>query len=336
MANTLSAILSKWFEKKDTCQWVLATIFETQGSSYRKPGAHMLINDLGEYHGLLSGGCLESDIMLQSRKCWDNGQGRIVEYDMTEEEDLAWKLGIGCGGLVKILLQPISAQNDYLNLDKVYSRINHNGHCRYAQAISSGIPQVEFDDLSRDVTKKTHLVDRSGQLYLEQILCPPVNLCVFGAGVDARPVVNFAVNLGWRVTLVDPRTSHGRRQYFDGVQQIIKQPMKSLVENAHELTWLKETDAIIIMSHNLSIDAQAVLLSAKSKAKYVGMLGPIHRTQRVFVLVDLDRRDYPIPFANPIGLRLGGELPESIALSMVSEVHCFLEQQDGNSISGIL
>ncbi|MBU2876242.1 MULTISPECIES: XdhC family protein [Alteromonadaceae] len=336
MANSFSSILDIWYPKKDECKWVLATIFETQGSSYRKSGAHMLINDLGQYYGLLSGGCLESDIMLQARRCWDNGQGRIVEYDMTEEQDLAWQLGIGCGGLVRILLQPISSDNHYLQLDNVYRRLADNGYCLYSQEIASGVANVEFSELPRTAQASVQRDERNGRVFLKQILSPPINLCIVGAGVDARPVVDIAAKLGWRVTLLDPRTSHGRSSYFPGAFAIIKQPMTTTIEKAAQSNWLAQTDAMIIMSHNITIDAQALILASKSSAKYVGMLGPLHRTERVFEQAGLVREEFAIPFANPIGLRLGGELPESIALSMIAEVHSFLAQKDAKSISGVV
>ena len=112
MANRITQLLTYWSEDRDKHLWVLATIIQTDGSSYRKAGAMMLINDMGQYFGLLSGGCLESDIMRQARRCWDNLQNRIIEYDMREEEDLAWQLGIGCGGMGKIFLQAVHAAND--------------------------------------------------------------------------------------------------------------------------------------------------------------------------------------------------------------------------------
>jgi xanthine dehydrogenase accessory factor len=109
-------LLNNWYEQRDELEWVIATIIGTEGSSYRKPGAMMMINSLGQYHGLISGGCLESDIMRQSRQCWMSGKNIIIQYDMREEEDITWQLGIGCGGLVRILLQPVSADNAYLKL----------------------------------------------------------------------------------------------------------------------------------------------------------------------------------------------------------------------------
>ena len=150
MANRLNQLLKQWQSSRNTQKWVLATIIETDGSSYRKPGAMMMINDLGQYYGLLSGGCLESDIMLQARRCWDSGRNRIVEYDMREEEDLAWKLGIGCGGMVRILLQPVDEHNQYLQLGELYSLLENNKSAEYGQVVHEKAPQNILREASVD------------------------------------------------------------------------------------------------------------------------------------------------------------------------------------------
>lgn len=332
MANNLIQILTTWQAKKDQHDWVLATIYATDGSSYRKSGAHMMINDMGQYFGLLSGGCLESDIMRQARRCWDTRQSRLIKYDMREEEDLAWQLGIGCGGLVKILLQPVNAKNDYLLLNDLLKNLRNRIFCQYRQQISDGIPLNHLTQMPNEERSKPQLVEQDGKCFLEQILCPPFHLTLVGGGGDARPVVRFAKELGWEVVLVDPRPSHARREHFGEIREIVK----SDIDNIKDNEFLVHTNAVVIMSHSIDIDAQALFLAMRSSATYVGLLGPGHRTKRVFERAGLVQADYPIPLANPIGLRLGGDLPESIALSIISEVHAFLEQTDAKSISSRL
>jgi xanthine/CO dehydrogenase XdhC/CoxF family maturation factor len=346
VANRLNQLLKQWQGSKDTQKWVLATIIETDGSSYRKAGAMMMINDLGQYFGLLSGGCLESDIMLQARRCWDSGRNRIVEYDMREEEDLAWKLGIGCGGMVRILLQPVDEANQYLQLDSLYALLESNQTAEYCQVINEQVPLNTLKTLtlkqaapeqatSNQVALKEADIDRdteTQQVVFKQYLKPAPHLAVFGGGVDSRPVVAIATQLGWQVTLVDPRTSYARNGHFDNSVNVVREAIESLEQSR----WLQQIDMAIIMTHNIKLDAQSLALVQKSSAKYVGMLGPIHRTERVLDLIPTTREQLVKPLANPVGLRLGGELPESIALSMLSEAHAFIEQQNGLSISGIL
>ena len=149
MANQLNQLLTHWHQHKDDLQWVLATIIATEGSAYRKAGAMMLINSLGQYRGLLSGGCLEADIMRQARRCWDDQCNRTIRYDMREEEDLAWQLGLGCGGMVQILLQPVNADNHYLQLDKLLLSLQQHQHCGYLQYLEQPTPKNQLISLAQ-------------------------------------------------------------------------------------------------------------------------------------------------------------------------------------------
>lgn len=319
MANHITDLLNIWEHSKSTQNWVLATIIETEGSSYRKAGAMMFINDLGQYFGLLSGGCLEADIMRQARKCWDTGNNRTIEYDMREEEDLAWQLGLGCGGRVKILLQPIAQDNQFLSLGEMKSALEEGRSVQYSQEIS-------------ETTPKNHLVS---SVEAESVGCfvsehkPQIRLGVFGGGVDARPLVAMAHNLGWQVYLVDHRTGYAREQYFPGCKAIIKNNLEDLADEA----WLQKLDAAVILNHNVDMDGQSLALLQHSSAKYIGMLGPTHRTERVYESVGMTKNDLRKPLFNPIGLDLGGELPESIALSILSEIHGILHQSSMSSLN---
>lgn len=333
MANRISQLLRHWSKNRDKYLWVLATIIETDGSSYRKAGAMMLINDMGQYFGLLSGGCLESDIMRQARRCWDNQQNRIVEYDMRQEEDLAWQLGIGCGGMVKILLQPVSAKNYYLDLDVLNCYLKQRQMVEYHQQIDEGFPSNKIlpagDKFQNLITSEQV---KSSTKFFIQLLCPSPLIAVFGAGVDAKPVVSIAAELGWEVLLIDPRVGYAKTEFFTKATQIVRQPFDVL----YSATWLNQIDAALILTHNIKLDAEALKLVQKSSAKYVGLLGPIHRTDRVLDIAMLTRNNLSKPLANPVGLQIGAELPESIALSMLAEVHAALENADGLSISGVL
>jgi xanthine/CO dehydrogenase XdhC/CoxF family maturation factor len=354
MANHSQQLLNTWYEQRNDLDWVLATIIATEGSSYRKPGAMMMINSLGQYHGLLSGGCLESDIMRQSRQCWMTGNNRIIQYDMREEEDIAWQLGIGCGGLVRILLQPINPANNFLQLCELRQLINQNKACKYIQSINESAPNNKVCEIENGVSsnnnaarrankKDTPELNPSDETIFEHIIKPSLKLAIFGGGIDAMPVAQIASNLGWHVSIADPRTGYARKTQFADAKQIIKTDFA----NASEHIWLSDIDAIVIMTHNVKLDAQALLLAQGSSALYVGMLGPAHRTERVlkeagFSASECENKHQQTSsgltkrLANPIGLKLGGELPESIALSILSEIHAFIENADGRSFSNIL
>tara|TARA_B110000240_G_C13450273_1_gene432227 strand:- start:912 stop:1487 length:576 start_codon:yes stop_codon:yes gene_type:complete len=169
------------------------------------------------------------------------------------------------------------------------------------------------------------------EVFVQQ-LCPAPLLAVFGAGVDAKPVVSIASELGWQVLLIDSRMGYAKAEFFTKASQIIRLSCDEL----QGATWLQQIDIALVLTHNIKLDAAALKLLQNSSAKYVGLLGPIHRTDRVLDVANLTRKDLAKPLANPVGLRLGGELPESIALSMLSEAHAVMEQADGLSISGVL
>jgi len=320
MSNRLAALLTTWFSQKDDCQWLLATIIETQRSSYRKSGAMMLINSLGKTYGLLSGGCLEADLKLQAQKCWLHNKNTIVCYDMQDEDDIAWQLGIGCGGLVKVLLQPISKENNYLDLITLKSQLDNRNNCFY-----------QLDTHISAAKNLVHYHNDKTLAHLIEIKSAP-SLVIFGGGIDAKPIVSIAKTLGWHVCLIDSRTSYARASYFKEADLIINQDYSNLGKNL----LINKADAIVIMHHNIDLDAQALQLSKShnhlSKASYLGLLGPQHRTARVLTKAKLSISELAIPLANPIGLDLGGELPESIALAILSQAHACIENADGQSL----
>lgn len=323
MNNRLEQLLALWQPQKSALEWVLATVIETQGSSYRKPGAMMLINSLGQYYGLISGGCLEADIMRKSRKCLDTGENQIVCYDMREEDDLSWQLGIGCGGMVKILLQPITAQSNWLELDFLAAQLDKRQTSFYQQNISLG-----------EANNKVFTVCERSELglscnYFTHEIKPRPALAIFGGGVDAIPVVNMAKTLGWQTFVIDERVNYARRAYFENADSVIRQSLDSLTDEP----FLQAVDAIIIMNHNVALDAKALVLAQQSSAKFVGMLGPSHRTEKVLQCVNFTYSDLTKNLSNPVGLDIGGQLPESLALSMLSEAHAVLENRKGQSLT---
>jgi len=320
MSNRLAALLTTWFSQKDDCQWLLATIIETQRSSYRKAGAMMLINSLGKTYGLLSGGCLEADLKRQAQKCWSKNQSTTVCYDMQDEDDIAWQLGIGCGGLVRVLLQPITKQNNYLDLITLKTQLDNRNHCFY-----------QLDTHITDARNLVHFTfDKTIPHFIEIKSAP--SLVIFGGGIDAQPLVSLAKTLGWYVCLVDSRTSYARVAYFKQADTIINQNYAKLEQDLQ----LPKADAIVIMHHNIDLDAQALILTKNHphlhKANYLGLLGPQHRTTRVLTKASMSTVELAMPLANPIGLDLGGDLPESIALAILSQAHASIEKASGQSL----
>lgn len=319
MSIRLEKILEVWLEQKNQHQWILATVVETAGSSYRKSGAMMLINDIGQYFGLISGGCLESDIMRKARQCWDTGRNKLVCYDMREEDDIGWHLGIGCGGMVKILLQPISADNQFLHLEQLLDALKNRATVAYSQDLSAEFPDNQIDLMPNAPNVKVKNGSRDSDIKTHRFE-PTPQIGIFGGGVDAEPVANMAKLLGWNVIVYDPRVSYAKRDRFDMADNIIRDEFQSLTTHPS----LEQLDAVVIMTHNVKLDGQALSVAQYSTAKFVGLLGPSHRTEKVLKSIGLTYSQLTKPLSNPIGLDIGGELPESIALSITSEIHAVL------------
>ncbi|QBG34757.1 XdhC family protein [Litorilituus sediminis] len=313
MNNQHMSLLTTWYQNKDSFSWVLATIIETKGSSYRKSGAMMLFNSLGKSYGLLSGGCLEADLLKQAQKCLQLNQAISVCYDMRDESDIAWQLGIGCGGMVKVLLQPINKTNNYLDLPFLYKQLQQNLICYYQ--ISS--KDNDFENTVLNSENLTTIASSSKVFTIK----PRTRLVVFGGGIDAIPVINIAKQMDWHITLIDSRTAYARKERFKDADTIIQSHyQQSTVSDA-----VDSANAIVIMHHNIHLDAQALDTLTSTQAKFIGLLGPQHRTDRVFAQASISAEQLPCQLANPIGLDLGGELPEAIALSIIAQIQAQLE-----------
>ena len=328
MSSDITEILSQWNEDKDQ-DWVLATLIKVEGSSYRKPGAMMLVNGLGQYYGMLSGGCLEADIVLKSGAVMNEGKPRVIRYDMTDETSVAWQLGIGCGGCIDILLQPVTKENQYLALDQLLEKLSLGQECQYLQGISEQSETILIDDGQQHSILSEYTIIRNGtNQWFVNVLKPNPHIVIFGGGIDAIPLTKFCNELNWKVTLCDPRSTYARKKYFSTANHIVKDPIPELAKQ----DWIKEIDAVVIMHHNIKLDAQALELVQTCKTHFVGMLGPAHRTKNVIEKTTFSNSALVHPLHNPIGLNLGGDTPSSIALSIVAQIQAVLNQTSARSL----
>lgn len=341
MSNQLLTLLDAWHRQKDETEWVLGTIIGTLGSSYRKAGAMMLFNGLGQQYGLLSGGCLEADLLKHAQHVITTQKSKIVTYDMHNEDDIAWQLGIGCGGVIRIQLSLINAHNNYLQLQKLHQNLIQRIACWYllpflqddspttvlsesevqGTIFANNLPPLEKCKQSTHLGKNNHA-------YLAIPIHPVPHLVIFGGGVDARPVVTFAHELGWKITLIDHRTAYARKAYFPHASHIFR-------HEAEQYADITTIDAAIVMTHNIKMDARALSVLVKSSTRYIALLGAIDRKKKVFTQASINEAELPVKLSSPAGLDLGGELPESIALSILAECHATLEQRSAQPLSGL-
>lgn len=311
MNNHIYHILEKWLAIRDTTSWVLGIVTNTRGSVYRKTGAMMLIGESGEQFGLVSGGCLESDLRLQARRVFAFNKSRVVEYDSEDEGGLAWQLGIGCGGAAEISLLPCNAENKFLCLEQLFAALTEQRHCLYKVCVATG--EANVLEAHGDTAHKN---TNQSSPWLCIPLSRPVHLCIFGAGVDMLPVAELSALLGWHTTIVDERIANYAPEKFAKAQKVICEYTENLAPEIHQ-----SIDAAVVANHNVSLDAKAVRWLLDSSAQYVGLLGPSARKQKVLNEAGLREEQLSYSLHGPMGLSIGGELPESIALSVLAQCH---------------
>ncbi len=322
---------------------VLATLVATAGSTYRKPGARMLIMADGAYHGLLSGGCLEADLKLHAAEVAASGRARAVEYDMRGPDDVLFGIGAGCEGAMRVLLEPLGARSPAMAALEQAGRATRAGlpacrvvvHESAADALGTGtaamLPQAPAATSELTAAAERALLERrslevdhpigGGRLRaLVQYLSPTPHLLICGAGPDAQPVAAAALTLGWRVTVVDHRPAYAAAARFAGARVRLLED-----RSLRALGALTAFHAAVVMSHHLPSDVGYLReLAAADAPGYVGLLGPAARRRRI--AAELGEAAGPLRerLRGPVGLDLGAVTPEGIALAIVGQIHAWL------------
>ena len=322
MTMQLAAMLSTWSDKRDSEDWVLGTVFKTEGSSYRKPGAMSLISSEGKQLGLLSGGCLEADIRLNARKVMASGIPLCIRYDGDDEDDLSYRLGIGCGGVVYVLLEQINAENNYQGLLDIQTALAKRQSGRLKQYIpQSGersLPSVfAIDAVLTRKRERSALNEMGGEKWLTSHITPAPHLLVAGGGIDAQPIVVLANQLGWETTVWDPRPANARDEFFHMADHRLRCSAEALSDRIQALS----INAAMIMTHSVPMDAQSLQVLSDKNLDYIGLLGPAHRRKEVFDEAGIVDASFKPTVDGPAGFDIGGELPESIALSVIAQCH---------------
>ncbi len=323
---------------------VLATVVTTAGSTYRKPGARMLLLADGQSIGLLSGGCLESDLALQAHAVLESGVPRTLEYDMRGPDDLLFGIGAGCEGAMRVLLEPADAgSRAALALDAAGEQtrdgraavlivVHESSRLPLGTYACADMPEVLAAAAARARAEScSHeiLID-GGQERLRafvDFLAPSPHLLICGAGPDAQPVCSAARGLGWRVCIVDHRPAFAAAVRFPGARVLLAdaETLRSSVD-------LSAVHAAVVMSHHLPSDlAYLRAFAASSTPRYVGLLGPAARRQRIDEELGESRERLRDRLHGPVGLDLGAQTPEGIALAILGEVHAWLAHGRGIS-----
>jgi xanthine dehydrogenase accessory factor len=314
---------------------VLITLVRAEGSSYRRPGARLLLGAQGEYAGTISGGCLETEVLRKAT--WLVRQGAVVERYSTMFDDTAEvPFGLGCGGIVDLLLEPVDTPECAALMTAlqaaiageevtVLSWLPHKGR-GLARAVLSATGDFAF---ASEALTESELVDAraavlrgtermSDEIFSERITAPQ-RLFVLGAGDDAKPLVSMGALLGWHVTVMDGRAQLARSERFPEAERV------AVVSSASpEVLGIRPDDAVVLMTHSYEQDRELLAAVLPLQPRYLGLLGARHRSSLLVseVALKLGRTIAACcdQIYAPVGLDLGGDGPEAIALAVIAEV----------------
>ncbi len=353
--NELRAIIANWKELAgEGRRSVLLTLVDVVGSSCRRPGARMLADEEGWLAGHIGGGCLEGDLLEHARAVLEDGDSKIVTYDLSESGELAWGLGIGCPGTIMVLVEPfdetlvgrfesIAFQEEALVPVTVFQAGDEApwgvGDRRVIRSDGSidlplpeGMSPEAIGETARQVLEARKTVVRefgeapSGFRALVEYLAPPLKLMVFGAGQDTTALLVLAADLGWETTVVDPGSVvEARRRVPETVRVINAEPADVM----DDLT-IDDRTAVVMLSHQFQRDRALLEYLSRTRVPYVGLIGAYARRDALLSALAPDRLDdLEGRLHAPIGLDIGGEGPEEIALSIAAEITAVFNGRSG-------
>ena len=343
-------------------QTALATVVHVEGSSYRRPGARMLIEDDGQLTGAISGGCLEGDALRKALLVMNEKKSRLVTYDTMDDDDAKFGVGLGCNGIIQVLIEPIMA-GDTNNPIGFLSAVNEKrqrsvlvtlfslqdkkdaqpGTCLLLQedgkltghspvfheALVAGAKEVLYNQHS---TFKNYSSENSEVTAFIELIDPAISLVIIGAGNDVIPLVDMTHLLGWETTVVDGRANYAKKERFVKASRVLV----SKPENVLQQIRIDDQTAFVLITHNYNYDMSMLRRLLQTDVKYVGMLGP--RKKRERMLAELKEEGIHFTekqlavFHSPVGLDIGAETSEQIALSILAEINATFAGREVGSL----
>ena len=337
----------------------LATIVAVRGSTYRRPGARLLVPEEGAPIGNISGGCLEGDVADMARVVMEEGRARLAGWDLTADDDEVWGLGLGCNGAIEVFIEPaeraaevagalrmaLEREQPICLVTVVEANDDAVAPGERLVVASDGAVQGSLGDAAATEEATTAARDllaagrseirtlAGGARVFVEVLEPPLRLVVCGAGHDAVPLVAAAAAIGWRPVVVDDRELFLTHDRFPQAAAFVHVGEPSEVATEAPID---DRTAVVVMTHNFLRDQAYLRGLLKTPASYVAMLGPAARTQKIF----LDLADEGIDVAEadrerihaPAGLDLGAEGPEEIAQAIVAEIIAARHGRGGGSL----
>jgi xanthine dehydrogenase accessory factor len=347
--HELDSILETWRtlggRQRDA---VLATVVHVEGSAYRRPGARMLIVSDGRRIGSISGGCLEGELVQKAWWFTEGGVPVVRVYDTSSGEDAVWEFGLGCNGVVQVMLERVCSDSTRELLLFLDGRRRDRRPSVVATVVRGSVTgQRLMLTADGDITGALHdspygadalrhasaaMQEKRSRLarigeceVFVEFLPAPLPVVIFGAGHDAVPLVAIGKELGWRLTVADGRPAYARPDRFPGAERVVilngGDPMRDLA--------IDEETAVVMMTHNYPLDQRLLPRILKARPRYLGMLGPASRAERLFAELQLERPEF---VHAPVGLDLGSDNPAAIAVAIAAEIQACASGRAGGKL----
>lgn len=345
-------------------QTALATVVHLEGSSYRRPGARMLIADNGQLTGAISGGCLEGDALRKALLAMAEQKPNLVTYDTMDDDDAKFGVGLGCNGIIQVLIEPIDANepnNPIQLLEEIVrkrqqavlvtlfslqqKKSTQQGTCILLKEDGTILEKNNHlqlqDILLADATAamenkqsvfKNYVTPQKEVTAFIEMIQPALSLIVIGAGNDVIPLTKMADILGWETTVIDGRAANANKDRFETACKIIV----AKPENVLSQISIDRQTVFLLMTHNFNYDKAMLKELIQRDIVYIGMLGPIKKLERIIHEfkeegLDLNEQQRAV-IHSPVGLDIGAETPEEIALSIVAEIKAALAGKNGKPL----
>jgi xanthine dehydrogenase accessory factor len=342
----------------------LCSVVHVDGSSYRRPGARMLIDDIGRLTGAISGGCLEGDALRKALLVISKQESKLVTYDTSDEEDASIGIQLGCEGVIQVLFEPIMEDaevNPIKLLQKIEAKRQDCVLVTLFDTVDKQKPQIGtclLVEQDGTITGSVENKELSDQVFLDiknvfekkcskfikyevgnyavtafiEYVAPPISLVVIGAGNDAIPMVNIADTLGWEVRVADGRNNLAKPERFVGACQVLVSKPEYVLENIP----IDINTVFVLMTHNYNYDLALLKLLVKKDIKYIGSLGPKKKLDRMLEEMAEEGLELTSEERNkiygPVGLEIGAETAEEIALSIIAEIQAVFNDKKGGML----
>ena len=346
-------------------QTALATVVHVEGSSYRRPGARMLIEDDGQLTGAISGGCLEGDALRKALLVMSEKRSKLVTYDTMDDDDAKFGVGLGCNGIIQVLIEPIDTANpnnpiQYLKAinekrqkavlitlfslqdkkDPQYGTcllLKENGNLIDHTPVLKDVLVTDAQEalLNQTSSFKNYVSNDHNLTAFIEMIKPPVSVIIIGAGNDVMPLVDMAEILGWETTVVDGRANYAKKERFVSACQVLVSKPAQVVEQIE----IDEQTVFLLMTHNYNYDMAMLEQLLQKNISYIGMLGPKKKRERMLN----ELKDEGLIFTeqqlsvlhSPVGLDIGAETSEEIAVSILAEIKALFAGKDVQSLRTI-